>query len=244
MAHIKRWLYPVLSMVLILTAVSCGAQVTPPAVTTSPPEPIPAAPSDLVVKIIDPNKINIRWADNSVNEIGFRLERSTDLNFTKDVVVTNLTFNFTDLTEPAFNLVAAALDHPVTTYFYRVYARGESGDSLPSNIATDWQVFYSFKGTQFVYARLVSLATSPAAMNYVATYWKGVNWYDISGNSQQGRVNIGWQYRYVCVPWQEADWTVYPDGRMIPGASGLRLEAEIAKMNRGETLPYQWQGAK
>lgn len=244
MSRFKSWLYPVLSFILALAVASCSSQVTPPIATTSPPEPIPAAPSNLVVKIIDKNKINIRWSDNAANERGFRLERSTDPNFTKDVVITNLTSNLTELTEPVFNVVADDLNLPVTTYYYRVYALGESGESPPSNIATDWQVFYSFKGTQFIYTRLVSLATSPSAMNYVATYWKGVNWYDISGTPQQGRVNIGWQYRFVCVPWQEADWTVYPDGRMLPGANGLRLEAEIAKLNRGETLPYQWQNAK
>ena len=94
-------------------------------VPTIPKTPI--APSNLVAKAVSSTEIDLTWQDNSTDEQGFRIERSLDgQNFTEiGTVGPNVqSFNDTGLT-------------PETTYFYRVFAFNNFGNSDPSNIAAD-----------------------------------------------------------------------------------------------------------
>jgi hypothetical protein len=70
------------------------------------------APSNLQATAASDNQINLAWTDNSNNEVGFRIERSTD----------NVNFTFCDAVSS--NVVAFG-DSGLTggtTYYYRVVA--------------------------------------------------------------------------------------------------------------------------
>jgi serine protease AprX len=94
-------------------------------VTTTPPTP-PAAPSDLTANAISSGRIDLGWADNSADESGFEIERSTD------------GANFAPLASAGANATAFSdtTVAPLTTYWYRVNATNGAGDSGYSNVAS------------------------------------------------------------------------------------------------------------
>lgn len=86
----------------------------------------PAAPSGLTASAVSSSQINLAWVDNSNNETGFKIERSTDgVNFT---LVTTTAANVT-----SFNDTGLAAS---TAYTYRVRATNTNGDSANSNTAS------------------------------------------------------------------------------------------------------------
>lgn len=104
--------------------------------TTFPDEPqLPAAPSNLTAIVTDYYYdatssityawIKLDWQDNSSNETGFRIERSTDgtnFDYTGGVGA-NIT-TWTDFVPVGY------------TYWYRVYAWNNGGNSDYSNVAS------------------------------------------------------------------------------------------------------------
>ncbi|MBF0102641.1 MAG: fibronectin type III domain-containing protein, partial [Desulfobacterales bacterium] len=86
----------------------------------------PNDPSNLLAVAVSSNQINVTWQDNSDNEHGFKLERSTDASFTNPVLIT--------LDENIMSYTDSALI-PATLYFYRIYAYNASGNSEYSNEA-------------------------------------------------------------------------------------------------------------
>jgi Fibronectin type III domain len=95
------------------------------ATTQAPPITIPAAPSSLLATAPSCTAIDLSWTDNSSDETGFTIERSTDdVSFALLATVGPNTTNYTDtgLT-------------PVTKYYYRVAATNSAGDSTYSNTA-------------------------------------------------------------------------------------------------------------
>jgi hypothetical protein len=92
---------------------------------TSSGSSIPAAPANLTATAASSTQINLSWTDDSTNETGFLIERSTDgVNFTQIATAPVNATSFQDS-----NLTAA------TTYYYRVRASGTGGNSAYSNIA-------------------------------------------------------------------------------------------------------------
>lgn len=94
-------------------------------VPTIPRTPAPA--TNLAAVAVSSTQINLMWSDNSIDEQGFRIDRSLDgTNFAELATVNPnvTTFSDTGLT-------------PNTTYFYRVLAFNNFGNSAPSNIAAD-----------------------------------------------------------------------------------------------------------
>lgn len=90
---------------------------------------LPAAPSNLtasVFRIGQRIRVRLNWVDNANNETGFTIQRSTSLNFTTNLVSSNIGVNST-----TFNTGDLA---PNTTYFFRVRAFNSSGVSAWSNI--------------------------------------------------------------------------------------------------------------
>ncbi|MGC8745434.1 MAG: SBBP repeat-containing protein [Candidatus Saccharicenans sp.] len=86
----------------------------------------PAAPSNLVAKVINERQIDLTWNDNSSGETGFRIERKIGSG------------NWTTLTTLAANVTSYSDTSVIetTTYSYRVFAFSGSGDSASSNEVT------------------------------------------------------------------------------------------------------------
>ena len=91
--------------------------------TGGAPPAIPAAPSGLVATVASSTQINLSWVDQSNNESGFKIERSTGTGSFAQIatVGTNITtYSNTGLTAG-------------TNYTYRVRSTNSSGDSGYSN---------------------------------------------------------------------------------------------------------------
>lgn len=91
---------------------------------TDDTDTIPNAPSDLAATAISTSRIDLSWWDNSDNEIGFNIERKTGAGGTYSEIDTReadaTTYSDTGLSED-------------TTYYYRVRAYNDAGDSSYSN---------------------------------------------------------------------------------------------------------------
>jgi hypothetical protein len=86
----------------------------------------PAAPSGLTASALDHASISLGWNDNSSDESGFRLERSTDGNTFSEIA--SLTANVTAFTDDSL-----AAD---TLYYYRLRAWNSAGNSAYTGVAT------------------------------------------------------------------------------------------------------------
>jgi hypothetical protein len=83
----------------------------------------PTAPSSLTASATAYNSVTVRWADNSNDETGFRLERSRNgVDFTEIATLGAGTTSFVD------NGVAAS-----SSYYYKVRAYNSNGNSSYSN---------------------------------------------------------------------------------------------------------------
>ncbi|MGH9363080.1 MAG: PA14 domain-containing protein, partial [Thermoanaerobaculia bacterium] len=86
----------------------------------------PAAPSGLAATAVSGTQINLAWNDNSANEDGFKVERSTDgVNFTQ---IATLGIDAQSYSSRGLSLS--------TLYHHRVRAYNASGDSAYSNTAS------------------------------------------------------------------------------------------------------------
>jgi hypothetical protein len=87
----------------------------------------PAAPSSLTASAVSSSQINLSWTDNSSNEDGFKIERSTDgVSFSQIATLPAGATGFSNTGLPAN-----------TKYYYRVFSYNAAGNSAaPSNIAS------------------------------------------------------------------------------------------------------------
>ncbi|MBN2508217.1 MAG: fibronectin type III domain-containing protein, partial [Verrucomicrobia bacterium] len=84
----------------------------------------PAAPSDLRITAVWEDEIDLAWTDNSADEQGFKVLRSTDNeNF---ALISTLAPNTTTWFDPV---------DPCTLYYYRVVAYDDDGDSAPAEVS-------------------------------------------------------------------------------------------------------------
>ncbi|MGZ5565463.1 MAG: S8 family serine peptidase, partial [Limisphaerales bacterium] len=88
---------------------------------------VPAAPSTLTASYFPGNRIRLSWTDNSTNETGFLIERSSDA--THFVQIGQLLPNTTTFWDKTL--------WPGQTYYYRARAFNDVSDSDCSNIATE-----------------------------------------------------------------------------------------------------------
>lgn len=86
---------------------------------------VPAGPGNLTVKALSETEIDITWKDNSANETGFEIERST--NGTTYEVIATVAANATGYKNTG--LIAGG------GYYYRVSATSLIGNSVYSNVA-------------------------------------------------------------------------------------------------------------
>jgi hypothetical protein len=105
----------------------------------------------LAATTVSLNQIDLSWSDNSTDETGFKIERSTDGTTFAEVasVGANVTtYSDTGLTES-------------TTYYYRVRAHNTGGDSDYSNTAS----------TTTIPAAPTNLAATAASLNQIDLSW-------------------------------------------------------------------------
>jgi hypothetical protein len=91
-----------------------------------PPTAPPAAPSGLTTTAVSGSRIDLSWLDNSPNETGFVVERSTDSGFSSPTTTT-VASGATTWADTGLN--------PGTPYWYRVKAVNAAGASTYSNTA-------------------------------------------------------------------------------------------------------------
>ncbi|MEW6173209.1 MAG: fibronectin type III domain-containing protein [Bacillota bacterium] len=103
------------------------ASATTPAADTVPPAPAPpAAPSSLVATAASSTAVNLSWTDNSGDETGFVIEAKAG----------GSDYSVIGAIGPNFSTYAHTGLSPDTTYYYRVKARNDSGDSDYTNEAS------------------------------------------------------------------------------------------------------------
>ena len=91
------------------------------------PATIPIAPTGLGATAVSSSQINLAWTDNSFNETGFRIERSSTSIGPWTLIAT---------TGPGATSYSNTGLNPSTLYFYRVLASNTAGSSVASNTAS------------------------------------------------------------------------------------------------------------
>jgi len=120
----------------------------------------PAAPSSLFASAANSSAINLSWADNSTNETGFSVERSTDgVNFS---AVGGVGANVRSWASTG---LAAS-----TKYYYRVRALGSAGNSGYSNVGSATTQGVSQAGAPAAPTNL-TLAKSTSVANAINLSW-------------------------------------------------------------------------
>jgi hypothetical protein len=145
-----------------------GYRVSSGSTSPAPAPTAPTAPSNLVASSVAYNAVAVHWNDNSPNESGFKLQRSTDgVNFTEIASLGAGTVAFTDSTVNASR-----------SYYYRVSAYNSAGGSGYSN---------TLAVSTPAAPAVVAPSAAPAAPTSVVATNKGdgsaqVSWTDASSN--------------------------------------------------------------
>ena len=87
---------------------------------------VPTAPTALTVMAVTPTQADLTLIDNSNNESGFTLERSTSVKFNKGLIEIQLATNQVNYSDTTVQ--------SKTTYYYRVSANNAAGTSVFSNV--------------------------------------------------------------------------------------------------------------
>lgn len=143
-------------------------QLIPASAFTDPtpaPGAVPAAPDSLVAKAVSYNKVNLTWHDESNNETGFEIYRSTALAGTYDIIATAAA-NATSYSDSG-SLAAQ------TTYYYKIKAINKNGDSGYSLYNNDGLKYDYFEAAS-TYSALPSFTGTPAETGNVNTFDIGV----------------------------------------------------------------------
>ncbi|MFN3821013.1 MAG: fibronectin type III domain-containing protein, partial [bacterium] len=172
--------------------------------------PTPAAPTELEARPVSQMSIALQWVDNSLDELGFVVEvsRSPESGFQpRDTTRENVT-----------NTLVGNLNSQ-TTYYFRVYAYNDSGNSPYSNIAS---------------------ATTPAGpplppsdLTGTAPTYRAVilTWRDNSDNEESFHLERKLTISNIWSSLADltANTTSYVDSNVVPGASyNYRLYARNA----------------
>jgi hypothetical protein len=92
----------------------------------APPPVAPVAPTDLTATAVLSIQVDLSWTDNADNEDSFRIERADDAAFTQELVQFTIAADVVTFSDTTVT--------PDTTFFYRVFAVNDGGDSAPSDV--------------------------------------------------------------------------------------------------------------
>ena len=175
----------------------------------------PAAPTALSAVAVSSAQIDLTWADNSVNEDGFRIERST--NGTSGWEVAGTTGpDVTDFSDTGRG--------GSTKYYYRVIAYNGSGDSVESNVAS---ATTSVGGP----AAPTELILTPVSANRINLAWQDHSDNEAGFTIERSLDGISWELVANVAP----DVTVYSDGGLV-GATEYRYR--VSAYNDGGRSAY------
>ena len=164
---------------------------------TTLPNP-PFAPSDAVATAASQTEIDLTWNDNSSDETGFDIERSTDgLNFSPVSTVGADAVNFSDT-----NLSAASL------YYYRIRAFNSGGYSAPSPVTSATTLDY-------IPVAPSTMVASPASATQI-----NLTWMDDAHNETGFKVyisNDGIEFSLLAT--LAANVTAYPSAGLNPATA-------------------------
>jgi len=188
--------------------------------TTTTSGPVPNAPSALTATVASPSQINLAWTDNSANETGFVIKRSTSAGgpFTQvGTVAANVkTFSNTGLTA-------------ITQYFYQVCATNANGSSAASNTANATTLAHDPLNIALNKPSIASstdASSSPARGNdaNIINFWRSgpasagdpIEWLraDLGAGSTVARVVMIWNQSYHATQYEiqvsndGTNWTI------------------------------------
>jgi len=166
----KKWALFVLIATFLLLSGCFGGNVAP--------EPIPSAPSNLTVVANSSTQIELSWQDNSNNEERFYLYRKSASNSTLSGSLANS--DYSQIGYAGANS-SGAYDtgvNPETTYWYKVTAWNDSGESGFSNEAS----------ATTPAEQTMPNAPSNLAATVMGCYQVDLNWQDNSDNEDGFKV--------------------------------------------------------
>jgi len=146
----------------------------------------PAAPDNLVATTAGSEKINLTWNDQSNNESGFKIERKTVGGAYAEIAAVGA-----NVISYANTGLAAG-----TTYFYRVRAHNDAGNSAYSNEASA----ATFNSSTVTLIAKNSVWKYEASGSDLGTTWQQVNFNDGSWSSGNGALGFGESYIYTPLP--------------------------------------------
>ena len=124
--YLDSGLLPGQSYVYRVSATNSAGSSTPSTVASGTTAGAANAASNLAALVLTSSQVQLTWADNSMDETGFKVERSTDgIHFS---VVATTSANATTYTDA--NLADSTL------YYYTIVTASSAGDATPSNWAT------------------------------------------------------------------------------------------------------------
>lgn len=144
------------------TSAVYATTMTAPVVPTTP-----SAASGVTATAASSSQINLAWVDNSTNETGFKIQRSTNSSFTAGLTTVTVGANVRNYS--ATGLAAG------TTYYFRVIATNTAGDATASNTAS--------AVTNTVVAPTITTPAAPTGLKKNRTGKKvTLSWLDRSNN--------------------------------------------------------------
>jgi glucose/arabinose dehydrogenase/subtilisin-like proprotein convertase family protein len=172
--------------------------------TPTPTPTAPAAPSNMVADATSQTSVDLQWTDNSNNETGFVVQRSTAGAAFQTIA--QLGANTTTYTDGS--VVAS------TTYSYRVNARNNAGASGNSNLAS------------VTTPAVVPVPTRPASASALTATVAGANQVDLSWTDNANNETAfligrrtGTSGNYAQIDQVGANVTTYSDTGVQPGTS-------------------------